>query len=218
MGDPKVNNASRILEHRRSRPADPASRRRLLPQQSNLTHHLAPFFALVAEILRELGGRFADRIGAVAHYLFTHLGRCGRAGRRYLKREAFVCRVCTGLRYQTQSMDKTDRATRTPDMLPPIAIGAVSTGCADLLLTATATANRQTLVNAQSAGWSIWWAAGTRCRAQIGIARGEFSAITVRLTACRAGDIVADSQKRRLNFLFAIRRVEFVRERIRSSR
>ena len=33
-----------------------------------------------------------------------------------------------------------------------------------------------------------------------------------------AGDIVADSQKRRLNFLFAIRRLEFVRERIRSSR
>jgi len=32
---------------------------------------------------------------------------------------------------------------------------------------------------------------------------GECSAITVRLTAYRAGDIVADSQKRRLNFLFA---------------
>ena len=32
---------------------------------------------------------------------------------------------------------------------------------------------------------------------------GECSAITVRLTAYWAGDIVADSQKRRLNFLFA---------------
>ena len=32
---------------------------------------------------------------------------------------------------------------------------------------------------------------------------GEFSPNTARLTACRASDIVADSQTRRLNFLFA---------------
>ena len=32
---------------------------------------------------------------------------------------------------------------------------------------------------------------------------GDFSANTARLTASGAGDIVADSQKRRLNFLFA---------------
>ena len=38
-------------------------------------------------------------------------------------------------------------------------------------------------------------------------ARGEFSPNTARLTACRAGDIVAGSQKKRLNFLFAANRL-----------
>ena len=33
--------------------------------------------------------------------------------------------------------------------------------------------------------------------------RGKFSSNTVRLTVCWAGDIVADSEKGRLNFLFA---------------
>ena len=33
---------------------------------------------------------------------------------------------------------------------------------------------------------------------------GEFSPNTVRLTVCRASNVVADSQKRRLNFLFAV--------------
>ena len=34
------------------------------------------------------------------------------------------------------------------------------------------------------------------------IGRGEFSSNTVRLTACRAGNSVAASEKRYLNFLF----------------
>ena len=44
-----------------------------------------------------------------------------------------------------------------------------------------------------------------RLRGRMVIERGEFSANTVRLTVRWAGDIVADSEKGRLNFLFASR-------------
>jgi len=40
-------------------------------------------------------------------------------------------------------------------------------------------------------------------------ARGKFAPNTARLTACRAGDIVAGSQKKRLNFLFVANYIYF---------
>jgi len=40
------------------------------------------------------------------------------------------------------------------------------------------------------------------------IGRGEFSENTARFTGWRTGDIVADSQKKRLNSLFAILRFD----------
>jgi hypothetical protein len=44
-------------------------------------------------------------------------------------------------------------------------------------------------------------------------ARGEFAPNTARLIACRAGEMVAGSQKKRLNALFAWVKYDFWRNR-----
>ena len=56
------------------------------------------------------------------------------------------------------------------------------------------------VMQSESGDWGRW-------RVRKVVESGEFAPNTARLTACRAGDIVAGSQKKRLNFLFAANRL-----------